>query len=491
MSDVNETRRITRNSVANAAVDRRPSASVRYNPTARTTAARSTTLTGNRSKPTINVAARQAAPLVNARAPPVKRATPSSGGVGGNGVRSAVKPTVKLPAGPIKLPTIAKVSTNPPRLSATKPEETRKRTIFQRTTKKSGSSSGGSSADSAPKSKRKLPELLVDLFSVDLNQSDYYTLLNLDPSSVLSGDVKLNANYLVVDANKVIAEISKAQNVNNDEAPLNDVNDIQKVLAEAVSVLTVPEARNVYNRIQTEKQKLILFKNGAVKRVYNDVTETYNNIVLLKNDTQEFMETNIEDMLITAVHTTIKYNVKNKHYKTTKTNRIRIEWHIDENDYSSNGGIDEEYLREYFKNDRVVGLVMCTGRRNCAVAEVLTSGTVTAIIERESKRGNFIVRDYTEAEFGMDRTNFSPQIDKLRLIMNEIESFEDSIRRMKAHADQYLEPHYDIADVVAEAEKIQRQYIEEDEDFDDDDGDDDDDDQYIDIDEENDLSLNV
>ncbi|ACI28830.1 agip129 [Agrotis ipsilon multiple nucleopolyhedrovirus] len=271
------------------------------------------------------------------------------------------------------------------------------------------------------------------LFYLQLDKIDYYTLLNVARSAsrveITNSVNKLSRNY---------------KKHNDYEEGGNSLEAIHKTIGEAAHVLTNSLKRQIYNSILDEKLKLHNYFVESVRPLQKTVTEIYNGVLRLRNDAEEFFEMDIKQMLEQRVYETIARNTKNKHYRSTKTNRLRIEWDV------NRAGIDESYLEEYFKNDGLVGLVMCSVRYGCAVIELMTHGGVKSIIERENKRKVFTVRDYTEAEFGLDHTNYSPQIDKLNLIQNDIDEAEQAIR---AELD-YLKS---VPDYEVDVEKAEQQ----------------------------------
>ncbi|AIZ48675.1 bjdp [Agrotis segetum nucleopolyhedrovirus B] len=271
------------------------------------------------------------------------------------------------------------------------------------------------------------------LFYLQLNKIDYYTLLN----------VSRNASR--VEITNSVNKLSRNYKKHNDyEEGGNSLEAIHKTIGEAAHVLTNSLKRQIYNSILDEKLKLHNYYVESVRPLQKTVTEIYNGVLRLRNDAEEFFEMDIKQMLEQRVYETIARNTKNKHYRSTKTNRLRIEWDV------NRAGIDESYLENYFKNDGLVAVVMCSVRYGCAVIELMTYGGIKSIIERENKRKVFTVRDYTEAEFGLDHSNYSPLLDKLNLIQNDIDEAEQAIR---AELD-YLKS---VPDYEVDVEKAEQQ----------------------------------
>ncbi|AAZ38286.1 ORF-120 [Agrotis segetum nucleopolyhedrovirus A] len=265
------------------------------------------------------------------------------------------------------------------------------------------------------------------LYYVNLDKEDYYSLLNVGRNATRA-DIKASANNIM----RIYKKRPDTDGGNSYEA-------IQNTIGNAVQVLSNFLYRNIYNRHLDEKLKIQEYTVEKVKPLQKTVTEIYNAALRLQNDAAEFFEMDIGQILRQNVYNTIERTTKSKQYKTTKTNRLLVEWSVDENNLYDNGGIDENYLEKYFDNDGLVGLVMCGTRRGCAVIEVMTFKGVKAIIERETKRKQFRVRDYTEAEFGIDHTNYSPQLDRLDLLQNNLDEFErdieNELRDMDTTAD--------------------------------------------------------
>ncbi|QAT90398.1 baculovirus DnaJ domain protein [Spodoptera exempta nucleopolyhedrovirus] len=265
------------------------------------------------------------------------------------------------------------------------------------------------------------------LYFIDLDKVDYYTILNVNRNSTKS-DIIFNSNNL--------NRIYKKPMSNNAEA--NSLERIQKVLGDAILVLSNPTFKRNYNYFLDEKIKVQVFHLEKVMPLQRTTTQIYNDILRLKNDSEEFFEMNIGQILIQNVYDTIERNTKNKYFKSTKTNRLRVEWQVGDSDVYDE--IDEEYLTEYFKNDGLVGVVMCGTRPGCAVIELFTFTGVKNIIERENTRKKFTVQDYTEAELGIrnddDANNYTPHMDRLNVILNDINELQEQLSNEIQFLDQ-------------------------------------------------------
>lgn len=299
------------------------------------------------------------------------------------------------------------------------------------------------------------------LYHIKLEKVDYYTLLNVGRNATRA-DVSTSANYL--------SRIYKKRDTNEDG---NSLESIQHTIGNAVQVLSNIHKRKIYNTYLDEKLKIHDYFVEKLRPLHKTATEIYNGALRLRNDAVEFFEMDIAQILQENVYNTIERSTKNKHYKTTKTNRLRIEWQVDQTHQFDNGGVDENYLEKYFENDGLVGVVMCGARRGCAVIELMTYSGVKSIIERENKRKRFTVRDYTEAEFGIDHTNYSPLLDRFNLIRNDLDESEQQINAQLENLKS--SPSFNIN----LEENVQMEWISGNED--DDDDDDDDEDEYLDF----------
>jgi hypothetical protein len=252
------------------------------------------------------------------------------------------------------------------------------------------------------------------LWQANLDLVDYYRALGLTRTSTFA-DVK-----------KAVNSLSRSYKQNQPSVETrNTLDDILKIMTAANFVLTNKTSRDKYNQINDEKAKIRKYYNTTVKPLAQDVNEIYNNTLRIENNLIEHYEMNIERRLYERVYETIQHNIRTKHYKSTKTNRILVQWKT--TGHQDTSGIDENYLYEYFKDDGLVGLVMCSTRPGCAVIELVTQGSVISIIERESKRNVFTVKDYTEAEYTADNTSYSAEKDKLNLIDADLKEVKDRI----------------------------------------------------------------
>lgn len=256
------------------------------------------------------------------------------------------------------------------------------------------------------------------LYFIDLDKVDYYTILNVNRNSTKS-DIVFSGNNL--------NRIYKKPMLNNDNT--NSLEKIQKVLGDAILTLTNVNFKRNYNRYLNEKVKVQVFYLEKILPLQRTTTQIHNDALRLKNDSEEFFEMDIGQILVENVYNIIQYNTKNKYFKSTKTNRLRVEWKVSDNDVYDE--IDENYLTEYFKNDGLVGVVLCGTRPGCAVIELLTFHNVNNIIERENERKKFIIQDYTESELGIfnneDINNFTPHLDRLNVILNDINELQEQL----------------------------------------------------------------
>ncbi|ABM45822.1 baculovirus J domain protein [Spodoptera frugiperda multiple nucleopolyhedrovirus] len=299
-----------------------------------------------------------------------------------------------------------------------------KRATSTATSDKSKRTSGGSlrstSESSSTNSSEKPVAAKVSrkedaLYFLNLDSISYYDLLNVGRNAT-KADITSKVNNL--------QHTYKKSRVGRDVAATSENTNekIHSTLGNALQVLGLPQNRKAYDRYMVEKDKINHYFNEKIMPLRKTANEIYSSALRLQNDAKDFYEMDIQLMLKENVYKTIQLKIKNKHYKTTITNRLLVEWQVSEDDT-----IDEEYLENYFKDDGIVALIMCSNRPGCAVIELLTQRNIKDIVERESKRKKFIVRDYTEAEMGIDHTNYSPQIDKINVIENDINELERKI----------------------------------------------------------------
>ena len=256
------------------------------------------------------------------------------------------------------------------------------------------------------------------LYYWNLDAISYYELLNVGRNAT-KADITSKVNNLQLMYKKPRDDDTAAENTNE---------KIHSTLGNALQVLSVVSNRKVYDQYIDEKDKLDDYFNNHIAPLRKTANEMYSSLLRIENDARDFYEMDIAQILKHNVYKIIESNIKNIHYKTTITNRLLVEWSLaGELDSYNNAGIDEEYLNKYFKDDGVVAIVLCSNRPGCAVIELLTQKTIMSIIERESKRKRFSVRDYTEAEFGIDHTNYSPQLDKLNVIQNDIDELDQKL----------------------------------------------------------------
>ncbi|ACH88654.1 bJDP-like protein [Helicoverpa armigera multiple nucleopolyhedrovirus] len=258
---------------------------------------------------------------------------------------------------------------------------------------------------------------VTSLYTLNLKYVDYYRILGISRTTTFH-EIKKTINKLtrVYKQNEPYQHGGDVQN-----ATQNSLDDILKVLNDANHTLTRKKLRDIYNSVLDKKQVVKNYKRTVLKPLENDITAFYNNVLRINNNLKDFYDSDIGQRLKEKVLTEIDNNTRNKYFKTTKTNRILVEWNI----YND---IDEQYLKQYFQDDGVVGLVLCSNRPGCAVIELLTQKSVKSIIEREAKGTVFTsVRDYTEAEFTANSTDFTVQKDKLIAIENELKELQDKI----------------------------------------------------------------
>nr|WHN38796.1 bJDP [Mamestra brassicae multiple nucleopolyhedrovirus] len=258
---------------------------------------------------------------------------------------------------------------------------------------------------------------VTSLYTLNLKYVDYYRILGISRTTTFH-EIKKTINKLT----RVYKQNEPYQHGGDVQNPTqNSLDDILKVLNDANHTLTRKKLRDIYNSVLDKKQVVKNYKRTVLKPLENDITAFYNNVLRINNNLKDFYDSDIGQRLKEKVLTEIDNNTRNKYFKTTKTNRILVEWNI----YND---IDEQYLKQYFQDDGVVGLVLCSNRPGCAVIELLTQKSVKSIIEREAKGTVFTsVRDYTEAEFTANSTDFTVQKDKLIAIENELKELQDKI----------------------------------------------------------------
>ncbi|QNV47902.1 J-domain binding protein [Alphabaculovirus altersperidaniae] len=342
-------------------------------------------------------------------------------------------------------PTTAVVS---PRKRAIVPTPPLMRTAerFKRTSEKikriSGSTSSSTSSDKpvAAKLKRKDDAL----YYMNLEIISYYELLNVTRNAT-KADITSKVNNLQLTYKKSRSSTATTAAENTNEK-------IHSTLGNALQVLSVVQNRRIYDQYVNEKDKITNYFNDNIVPLRKTVNEIFSGALRLQNDAKDFYEIDIAQLLKTNIEKIIKQNIKNIHYKTTLTNRLLLEWPIDESTIYNNAGIDEDYLQKYFENDGIIAVIMCSSRPGCAVIELMMQKNIKTIIDREHDRKTFSsVRDFTEAEFGLDHTNYKPQLDKVDVLLNDIEELEQTFRNDL----QYLE---DVdADDNFNLENIERQ----------------------------------
>ncbi|AUV65386.1 BJDP [Alphabaculovirus myunipunctae] len=416
-------RRATRSSIKNNA-----SAS-RYNPLAHNTST-TTTNTSTTTNAQSSIVGRNA--KTTTTTPPTVRMTTSSMLRQQKNATSKSSPT-KTPVARSTKSTTTTTTTSTtitPTMTPTPTTTTTPMTIDEPVSRKR-TAIRSSSTSSSESVKRQRETITLDLYTVNLDRLDLYTLLDVT-NTANATDIKTAGNLLIQRYRKKDDSIVAVSGDDGDYKRTNTVDAIQKVLAEGISVLSNRKRRRVYDYVYKSKDYVIDF-NERVDRLQRDVANVYNKALRIENDAREFAETDLYVKLKNTVDEAIESNKINKHYKVTKTNRIRVTWpqprfgSIDED--VTRTIIDENYLRSYFENDNVVAIVMCGASLNCAVIEVLTSGSVNAIVERESKRNKFLVRDYTEAEYATTtKINYAPELDKLQLLLQDIERLEEQLR---------------------------------------------------------------
>ncbi|WBB27317.1 BJDP [Mythimna sequax nucleopolyhedrovirus] len=257
---------------------------------------------------------------------------------------------------------------------------------------------------------------VTSLYTLNLKYVDYYKIVGVSPTTTFH-DIKKTINKLT----RVYKQNEPFGGTSKDLAVVNSLDEILKVLNDANHTLTVKKRRDIYNSVLDKKQTVKNYKRTVLKPLENDITTFYNNVLRINNNLNDFYESDIGQRLKDKVLKEIDNNTRNKYFKTTKTNRILVEWNI----YND---IDEQYLKQYFQDDGVVGLVMCSNRPGCAVIELLTQKSVKSIIEREAKSTVFTsVRDYTEAEYTANSTDYTVQNDRLIAIENELKELENMI----------------------------------------------------------------
>nr|WRQ96376.1 bjdp [Mamestra configurata nucleopolyhedrovirus A] len=261
---------------------------------------------------------------------------------------------------------------------------------------------------------------VTSLYTLNLKYVDYYRIVGVSRTTTFH-DIKKTINKLTRVYKQNEPYKHSGESKESTASTLNSLDDILKVLNDANHTLSSKKLRDTYNSLLDKKQVVKNYKRTVLKPLENDIIAFYNNVLRIGNNLNDFYESDIAQRLREKVLQEIDNNTRNKYFKTTKTNRILVEW----NAYND---IDEQYLKEYFHDDGVVGLVLCSNRPGCAVIELLTQKSVKSIIEREAKGTVFTsVRDYTEAEYTANNTDFTVQKDKLMAIENELKELQDKI----------------------------------------------------------------
>nr|QGX02385.1 bjdp-like protein [Mamestra configurata nucleopolyhedrovirus A] len=277
--------------------------------------------------------------------------------------------------------------------------------------------------DSSLKSNTRVTSKLkyvTSLYTLNLNYVDYYRIVGVSRTTTFH-DIKKTINKLTRVYKQSEPYQHSGESKEGTASTLNSLDDILKVLNDANHTLSSKKLRETYNSLLDKKQVVKNYKRTVLKPLENDIIAFYNNVLRIGNNLNDFYESDIAQRLRDKVLQEIDNNTRNKYFKTTKTNRILVEW----NAYND---IDEQYLKEYFQDDGVVGLVLCSNRPGCAVIELLTQKSVKSIIEREAKGTVFTsVRDYTEAEYTANNTDFTVQKDKIMAIENELKELQDKI----------------------------------------------------------------
>ncbi|AXU41709.1 BJDP [Spodoptera eridania nucleopolyhedrovirus] len=319
-------------------------------------------------------------------------------------------------------PTTAVVSPRKRTISATPPFSRRS---TEKTKRLSESTTGSSSTSSDKPAAAKLKRKDNALYYLNLDVISYYDLLNV-PRNASKADITSKVNNLQL-------VYKKSRPLNTDKENSNE--KIHSTLGNALQVLSVIPNRRVYDQYMKEKDNVTAYFNDNIVPLRKTANEIYSGALRLQNDVKEFNEMNIAEILIPNVNAIIERNIKNIHYKTTLTNRLLIEWPVPADSYN-NGGIDEDYIQKYFKDDGLVAVMMCSTRPGCAVIELITQKNIKSIIEREQQRKIFSsVRDFTEAEFGIDQTNYEPQLDKVKMVLNDIQELEHKLDKDHEYLD--------------------------------------------------------
>ncbi|QEI03552.1 BJDP [Spodoptera cosmioides nucleopolyhedrovirus] len=354
-------------------------------------------------------------------------------------------------------PTMAVVSPRKRAISATPPavrsEKMKRIAPARRTTSSSsGSSTSATNRPLAAKLKRKDNDKYDDdaLYYINLDAISYYELLNV-PRNATKADITSKVNNLQLaykksrpSAGGAAGDITLAENSNE---------KIHSTLGNALQVLSVIPNRRVYDQYVNEKDNITAYFNDNIVPLRKTANEIYSGALRIQNDVVEYFETDVAQLLSQNIYQTIERNMKTIHYKTTLTNRLLLEWPVNTDSVYDNGGIDEEYLEKHFKDDGVVAIMMCSTRPGCAVIELLTQKNIKNIIEREHDRKVFsLVRDFTEAEFGLDQTNYEPQLDRVNVVLNDIEELE----RKLSNESKYVNS-IDDEDDGTNLETIERQ----------------------------------
>ncbi|AAF33640.1 ORF111 [Spodoptera exigua multiple nucleopolyhedrovirus] len=346
------------------------------------------------------------------------------------------------------------ISATPPIIRAEKVKRftAKQRTASGETTSTSSDEIGDDDAVAIAKpTKRKAnDDEEAALYYINLDAISYYELLNV-PKNATKADITSKVNNL-----QLVYKKSRPSSATNAVAE-NTNEKIHSTLGNALQVLSVISNRRIYDRYVNEKDNLNVYFNDNIVPLRKTANEIYSSALRLQNDVAEYYETNVAQLLGHHVYQAIERNMKNIHYKTTITNRLLLEWPVSGESVYDNGGIDEDYLEKYFKDDGVVAIIMCSTRPGCAVVELLTQKNIKNIIDREHERKVFsLVRDFTEAEFGIDHTNYEPQLDKINVLLNDIQELEQKLLNETKYIDSIRDDD-DDEENRSSLESIERQ----------------------------------
>ncbi|CDG73015.1 Baculovirus J-domain protein bJDP [Spodoptera exigua multiple nucleopolyhedrovirus] len=345
------------------------------------------------------------------------------------------------------------ISATPPIIRAEKVKRftAKQRTASGETTSTSSDEIGDDDAVAIakPSKRRANDDEEAALYYINLDAISYYELLNV-PRNATKADITSKVNNL-----QLVYKKSRPSSTTNAVAE-NTNEKIHSTLGNALQVLSVISNRRIYDRYVNEKDNLNVYFNDNIVPLRKTANEIYSSALRLQNDVAEYYETNVAQLLGHHVYQAIERNMKNIHYKTTITNRLLLEWPVSGESVYDNGGIDEDYLEKYFKDDGVVAIIMCSTRPGCAVVELLTQKNIKNIIDREHERKVFsLVRDFTEAEFGIDHTNYEPQLDKINVLLNDIQELEQKLLNETKYIDSIRDD--DDEENRSNLESIERQ----------------------------------